>query len=166
MSRVRSKNTKPEMLIRRALHRAGLRYRLHGARLPGRPDMVFPSKRAVIFVHGCFWHGHDCPLFRLPATRTDFWSEKIDRNRTRDSRVLKELTSSGWRVLTIWECSVRGPARLDMQELVGEARDFILGDERQAELYGQRRGRPSAAAGGRPDRMGHRSNRPRNSPSA
>jgi DNA mismatch endonuclease (patch repair protein) len=80
MSRIRAKDTKPEMMIRRGLHARGLRYRLHVRQLPGRPDLVFPSRRAVVFVHGCFWHGHDCPLFKRPASRQEFWDAKIARN--------------------------------------------------------------------------------------
>lgn len=142
MSRVRGKNTKPELLIRRALHAAGLRYRLHGAKLPGKPDLVFPARRAVIFVHGCFWHGHHCSLFRLPATRTEFWSEKIESNRRRDAVALGSLRSAGWRVLTIWECALRGPVRRDIAEVAAEASTFIRGDseldELEGELSGQR----------------------------
>ncbi|MBX3483092.1 MAG: DNA mismatch endonuclease Vsr [Phenylobacterium sp.] len=137
MSRVRGKNTKPELLIRRALHAAGLRYRLHGAKLPGKPDLVFPARRAVIFVHGCFWHGHHCPLFRLPATRTAFWSEKIESNRTRDAVAVGSLRSAGWRVLTIWECALRGPARRDVTEVTAVAANFIRGDAELAELEGE-----------------------------
>lgn len=136
MSRVRGKDTKPEMMIRRALHAEGLRYRLHGARLPGKPDLVFPARRAVVFVHGCFWHGHHCPLFRLPATRADFWSEKIGKNRARDAAAASALLGSGWRVLTIWECALRGPARRAVQDVVSQARQFILGDAEQSELHG------------------------------
>src|ERR1700719_1649815 len=86
MSRIRGRDTKPELLLRRGLHAAGLRFRLHTERLPGRPGLVFPRYRAAILVHGCFWHGHDCPLFKLPATRSEFWASKIAGNRTRDNR--------------------------------------------------------------------------------
>src|SRR5688500_15794308 len=86
MSRVRGKDTKPEMLLRRGLHACGLRYRLHPKDVPGRPDLVFPRHGAVILVHGCFWHGHDCPLFKWPATRAEFWRKKIEGNRARDAR--------------------------------------------------------------------------------
>lgn len=139
MSRVRGKDTKPELLIRRALHASGLRYRLHGAQLPGRPDLVFPGRRAVVFVHGCFWHGHHCPLFRLPATRTPFWSAKIGKNRARDAATEAALVAAGWRVLTIWECAIRGPNRRETDIVVAVARDFILGDATLAELSGDER---------------------------
>lgn len=141
MSRVRSKDTKPELLIRRALHASGLRYRLHGAKLPGRPDLVFPARRAVVFVHGCFWHGHHCPLFRLPATRTEFWSEKIRKNRARDAIAAAALSSDSWRILTIWECALRGPRRRADSEVAEQARAFIQGDERSAEIEGDWTGR-------------------------
>ncbi|WP_164262232.1 very short patch repair endonuclease [Stenotrophomonas maltophilia] len=108
MSRIRGSNTKLEVLVRKCLHARGLRYRLGGAKLPGRPDIVLPKYRAVVFVHGCFWHGHDCPLYRLPKTRPEFWADKIGKNRTRDQRVTSELEAMGWRVLTVWECSLRG----------------------------------------------------------
>lgn len=119
MARIRGKDTKPELLIRRGLHARGFRYRLH-AKLPGRPDVVLPGRRAAIFVHGCFWHGHDCPLFRLPATRTNFWREKIAGNQARDRAAIERLHGEGWRTLTIWECSIRGKGRRDIQEVLDE----------------------------------------------
>lgn len=136
MSRVRGKDTKPELLLRRGLHASGLRYRLHGAKLPGRPDLVFAGRRAVIFVHGCFWHGHDCPLFRLPGTRTEFWSSKIEANRVRDGAAVEALRSHNWRVLIVWECAIRGPARRNLSEVIAEARSFILGEVAIDELHG------------------------------
>ncbi|WP_312252579.1 very short patch repair endonuclease [Stenotrophomonas sp.] len=108
MSRIRGSNTKLEVLVRKGLHARGLRYRLGGAKLPGRPDIVLPKYRTVVFVHGCFWHGHDCPLYRLPKTRPEFWADKIGKNRARDQRVTSELEAMGWGVLTVWECSLRG----------------------------------------------------------
>jgi DNA mismatch endonuclease (patch repair protein) len=111
MSRIRGKDTKPELMLRHGLHARGQRYRLHRKDLPGRPDMVFPRYRAALFVHGCFWHGHDCPLFKLPATRRQFWAAKIDSNRARDARDIIGLVAAGWRVLVVWECALKGPAR-------------------------------------------------------
>lgn len=108
MAGIRSTGTKPEMIVRRALHGAGFRYVLHDGRLPGRPDVVLPRYHAAIFVNGCFWHGHECRLFRLPATRADFWSAKIGSNRIRDAAAHSALTRDGWRVATIWECALRG----------------------------------------------------------
>lgn len=108
MSRIRSRDTKIELEVRRGLHALGFRYRLDGAGLPGRPDIVLPKYRTVVFVHGCFWHQHDCHLFRLPKTRTEFWKAKVDANRARDLRVEAQLGELGWHVETVWECELRG----------------------------------------------------------
>ena len=129
MSRIRGKDTKPEMLLRRGLHAAGFRFRLHGRDLPGRPDLIFPGRKTVIFVHGCFWHGHDCPMFRLPATRPEFWSAKIDANRRRDQAALRSLTAAGWRVLTVWECALLGPARLPEGVVIATSSAFLRSGE-------------------------------------
>lgn len=105
MSRIRGKDTAPEMAVRRLVHGMGYRYRLHDRRLPGRPDLVFPSRRKVIFVHGCFWHRHDCRFGQVRAsTNAAFWEEKIDGNVARDTRNLSELAVIGWAYLVIWEC--------------------------------------------------------------
>lgn len=108
MSGIRGRNTKPERLIRSELHRLGLRFRLHSKKIPGRPDLVLPKYRAAVFVHGCFWHGHDCPLFRVPGTRRAFWEAKINRNRERDAEVKRAVHAAGWRHLAVWECAFRG----------------------------------------------------------
>lgn len=129
MSRVKGRDTKPEMLIRRGLHARGLRFRLHRRDLPGRPDIVLPSRKAVLLVHGCFWHGHDCPLFTVPATRPDFWRGKIAGNRLRDSATVTALGGLGWRVGVIWECALRGPGRLSPEILLDRLIDFIAGPE-------------------------------------
>ena len=136
MRRIRAKDSVPEMLLRRGLHNAGLRFRLHAAALPGRPDIVFPRYQAVILVHGCFWHGHDCPLFRLPATRPEFWTTKITGNRERDQRTAIALAELGWRVLTVWECSLKGPARRPMAEWMEHCVAFIRGEAPRASLTG------------------------------
>jgi DNA mismatch endonuclease (patch repair protein) len=136
MSRIRGRDTKPELLLRRGLHAAGLRFRLHSRDLPGRPDLVFSRPRAVILVHGCFWHGHDCAMFRMPATRPEFWAAKIAGNCARDRRNIEKLKASGWRVLTVWECSLRGPARLATEEVMSRCIAFIRSDWNQAELIG------------------------------
>lgn len=136
MSRIRATDTKPEMIIRRGLHALGVRYRLHDCHLPGTPDLVFPGSRAVIFVHGCFWHGHSCPLFRLPATRTAFWAAKIERNRERDAEAQAALRSESWRVLTVWECALRGRARLPRHQLLGQAYGWVTGGLQDAEIAG------------------------------
>lgn len=112
MSRIRGKNTKPEMLVRQYLHALGLRYRLHAKGLPGKPDLVFAGLRTVVFVHGCFWHCHEgCRYFVVPKTRTDFWMNKIGRNVANDERQQQQLRSQGWRVLVVWECELRSPQR-------------------------------------------------------
>ncbi|TAM13380.1 MAG: DNA mismatch endonuclease Vsr [Pandoraea sp.] len=108
MSGIRGKNTRPEWAVRRALHARGFRYRLHVRDLPGCPDIVLPRHRAVVFVHGCFWHGHDCPLFRWPKTRADFWQTKIGRNQSNDQKHLAAVRAAGWRVAIVWECALRG----------------------------------------------------------
>ncbi|MBX3397095.1 MAG: DNA mismatch endonuclease Vsr [Gemmataceae bacterium] len=107
LSRIRGKDTAPELAVRRILFSLGYRYRLHVKALPGRPDLVFPARRKVIFVHGCFWHGHACLGGKLPGTRTDFWAAKIDGNRRRDRRNRAALRRLGWESLVVWECSMR-----------------------------------------------------------
>lgn len=107
MRAIRNKDTKPELLIRKALHTRGFRYRLGGAGLPGHPDIVLPKYRTAIFIHGCFWHGHNCKYFKLPATRTEFWAGKIRSNQERDQRSTSLLVEQGWSVLTVWECSLK-----------------------------------------------------------
>ena len=129
MSRIRGRDTKPEMLVRRGLHAYGFRYRLQVRELPGRPDLTFPRYRAVIFVHGCFWHGHDCPMFTLPSTRREFWETKIAGNRARDERAVASLLESGWRIANVWECSLRGPARLPAGDVINQCRSFLLSEE-------------------------------------
>lgn len=108
MAAIKGKDTKPEMLVRRYLHARGFRYGLHNRRLPGSPDIVLRSLRTVIFVHGCFWHGHkNCGCYRLPKSNVEFWQKKIDRNRKRDVRVTGELQSKGWNVMIVWECELK-----------------------------------------------------------
>ena len=136
MSRIRGRDTKPELVLRRALHAAGQRFRLHVPRLPGRPDLVFPRYRPVILVHGCFWHGHDCPLFRLPGTRADFWAAKIATNRERDRRNLEALQAAGWRALTVWECCLKGPARQPLSQVTDGCISFLKGQDLHADLKG------------------------------
>jgi DNA mismatch endonuclease, patch repair protein len=107
MSRIRSKNTHPELAVRSILHQCGYRFRLHRKDLPGRPDIVLPRHRKIILVHGCFWHGHTCRLASKPKSNKNYWSLKIKTNRARDSRNLEALISQGWRVLELWECDIR-----------------------------------------------------------
>lgn len=113
MAKIRSKDTKPELRLRRALHAAGYRYRLHGRRLPGKPDLVFAGRRKVVFVNGCFWHGHHCPVGdRLPKSNTEFWAEKRRRNQERDEEALQQLEALGWKTLVVWECEVNAGKKL------------------------------------------------------
>ena len=106
MSRIRGVNTKPELIVRRALHGLGYRFRTHVRRLPGRPDLVFSKRRAVVFVHGCFWHRHGCMRTYFPKSRRKFWETKFAKNVERDKRDQKLLVEAGWRVLVVWECEV------------------------------------------------------------
>ena len=123
MSKVRQKDTKPEMVVRSALHGAGLRYRLHAPKLPGRPDLVFPRYGVALFVHGCFWHGHDCRAGRAPSSNTAYWEAKTRENRLRDERKATELESLGWRVVVIWECETkRADIREEVQRWIGEVK--------------------------------------------
>lgn len=123
MALIRSVDTKPEMKVRRALHSMGYRYRLHRRDLPGTPDLVFPGRKAVVFVHGCFWHRHpdpDCKLARLPKSRQEFWIPKLTRNAERDAEAIAALELAGWRVLVIWECQTR-----DMDDVSRELVSFL-----------------------------------------
>lgn len=120
MSRVRQRDTGPELLIRKLLHGRGWRYRLHDRRLPGSPDLVFPRLRKVIFVHGCFWHGHDCKAGKLPSSRSDYWTPKIKANRERDERALNNLKALGWNGLVVWQCETK-----DCETLVHKVETFL-----------------------------------------
>lgn len=121
MARVLGKGTKPEMNLRRLVHGMGFRYRLHSKALPGKPDMVFPGRKAVIFMHGCFWHRHPgCKLARMPKSRIDFWKEKLEANSQRDLQNQERLRNMGWRVLVIWECQLR-----DTNEISRIVREFL-----------------------------------------
>lgn len=131
MSRIGPKNTKPEMLVRRLLYAAGWRYRLHRKGMPGTPDIVFGKVKAVLFIHGCFWHGHHCRWGRLPKTRTEFWSAKIAANKARDARKVGELLEMGWRVMTVWQCSLKSPERS-----LREIESFLQGKATTAETSG------------------------------
>ena len=139
MSNIRSKNTRPEIDIRKGLHAAGLRYRLHRRDLPGTPDITLPRHRAVVFVHGCFWHGHDCHLFKWPSSNSDRWKKKILGNQSRDESSVQRLLASGWRVCTIWECALRGREKHDRQAVIDIAATWIRGAERLYELRGKER---------------------------
>ena len=113
MSQIRAKDTKPEMLVRKFLHSQGFRYRLHDKKLPGKPDMVLPKYKTVIFVHGCFWHGHkNCKYYVVPKTRTDWWLNKINGNIANDKKAMTALKKDGWKIITVWECQLK-PAKVE-----------------------------------------------------
>jgi DNA mismatch endonuclease (patch repair protein) len=136
MAGIRSRNTKPEMLVRRGLHRLGFRFRLHAKKLPGRPDLVLSRYRATIFVHGCFWHGHDCALFKWPRAREAFWREKITGNQARDRNAVEALRNAGWRVLTIWECAFRNKDEATRETALNTIAAWLKSGTVQAELLG------------------------------
>lgn len=138
MSGIRGRNTRPELLIRKALHARGFRYRLDAKDVLGKPDILLPRYRAAIFVHGCFWHGHRCILVKKPVdTNGAFWAAKIARNRERDAEVREAVAGSRWRQLTIWECALRGKHRLDFEALIDRIALWIRGGERFLELEGR-----------------------------
>lgn len=136
MASIKSKNTSPELLIRRGLHKLGLRYRLHSKTLSGKPDLVFPKHKAVIFINGCFWHGHNCHIFRWPKTRMDFWHGKIKANILRDKKNITCCVRQGWKVLVIWECSIKGKTKRDFNEVIHTTKNWILYDSQSAEIEG------------------------------
>jgi len=136
MAAIRGSHTKPELLVRRALHAAGLRYRLHAKHLPGKPDLVFPRHRAVVFINGCFWHQHDCHLFRWPATREEFWRTKIGRNVDNDAKAVASLREADWRVATVWECALKGRTRPDFSVAMLDLATWIRSSENTMTLRG------------------------------
>jgi DNA mismatch endonuclease (patch repair protein) len=136
MAGIKNKNTKPELLVRKGLRALGFRFRLHSKDVPGKPDRVLRKYRAVIFVLGCFWHGHDCHLFKKPSTRPEFWEAKINRNRQSDQDVKSELQESGWQRLFIWECALKGKTRLDFTALTQRAAKWLRGTELATEFAG------------------------------
>ena len=125
MSGIRGKDTRPEIILRRGLFAAGFRYRLHVRDLPGKPDIVFPRFHAVLFAHGCFWHGHDCPLFRMPASRLEFWQAKIFRNREVDARNEAALRDRGWRHGIVWECALKGRSRRPLPQVIARCSSWL-----------------------------------------
>jgi DNA mismatch endonuclease, patch repair protein len=136
MAGIRGKDTKPEIMLRKGLHAAGFRYRLHDRALPGRPDMVFPRHRAVLFAHGCFWHGHDCHLFRWPSSRQEFWTAKITRNREVDARSGKALAAASWRLGIVWECALKGRTRLPLGDILEACAAWLRSDAARLEIRG------------------------------
>ncbi|WP_421566320.1 very short patch repair endonuclease [Ochrobactrum sp. EDr1-4] len=136
MAAIRAANTKPELIIRKGLHASGFRYRLHAKELPGKPDLVLAKYRAVVFINGCFWHGHDCHLFHWPATREEFWHTKIGGNVARDERNLTELRSAGWRIAIIWECALKGKTRRSSGEVIDTLGQWLLTDDSELQIRG------------------------------
>ena len=134
MSNIKGRNTKPELLIRSLLHAQGFRFRIHRQDLPGKPDIVLPKYKAIIFIHGCFWHGHqNCRLFKLPASRTEFWEAKIYKNQENDWKAKDLLLNSGWRICIIWECAVRR-SKKDPVALMDILIEWLLGSEALLEI--------------------------------
>lgn len=129
MSGIRGRNTKPEIFIRQALHARGFRFRLHVKSLPGKPDLVLPKYKVVVFVHGCFWHGHECRYFKVPKTRSDFWLEKIGKNQLRDRLQVSSLMALGWRVLIVWECAIRTMKRENSSMLIDLLAQWLVRGE-------------------------------------
>lgn len=137
MSLIKSKDTKPEMIIRKTLHSKGYRYVLHDKRLPGHPDIVFPKYNAIINIHGCFWHGHGCYLFKQPETRKDFWRKKISSNRERDKKNTDTLLERGWRVCIIWECSIKGNQHFEqLHKIINTIENWLVAENNYLEING------------------------------
>jgi len=136
MSRVGQKDTGPEMLLRSALHKQGLRYRLHDRRLPGSPDLVFPGFHAVVFVHGCYWHSHGCYRSTVPKTRREFWTKKFKDNKKRDKRNITSLLEIGWRVMVVWECALIGKNAMSAKKVAKQVCDWLHGEDAIGEITG------------------------------
>ena len=139
MSGIKGKDTRPEIRIRSLLHRAGFRFRLHVKNLPGKPDIVLPKFRAIILVHGCFWHGHGCHLFRWPGTRKQFWETKIHRNLEVDREVVDKLKLAGWRIAIVWECAVKGRYRIDDKVISERLVRWLSGNKLMLDLKSSKR---------------------------
>jgi DNA mismatch endonuclease, patch repair protein len=136
MAGIKGRNTAPELNLRRGLHARGWRFRLNRRDLPGAPDMVFPARRAVLFAHGCFWHGHGCHLFKWPRSRAEFWRMKINGNTQRDNDVRQQLIAAGWRVGVVWECSMKGRTRLPLDDVLDSCADWLSSDSVLLEIAG------------------------------
>ena len=132
----KGQNTKPEILIRKLIHSLGFRYRLHYKKLPGKPDIVLPRYKAAILINGCFWHWHNCSLFKMPSSNQDFWRNKIESNRNRDQIQIANLTSLGYKVLIIWECSLRGKNKLLLSDIGRKIENWLINDKNNSEISG------------------------------
>lgn len=128
MASIQGKNTRPEVMIRHGLHAKGFRYRLHDSRLPGKPDLVLPKYHVVVFVNGCFWHGHDCHLFKWPSTRPEWWRAKIEKTRQTDAAARTTLANNGWRIADVWECALKGRTRRPMEEVLKVLATWIIAE--------------------------------------
>lgn len=137
MAGIKGKNTRNEILIRKELHKLGFRYQLHRKDLPGKPDLVFPKHQAIIFINGCFWHAHNCHLFKWPSTRPEFWKEKIGANKVRDKRNLETCIALGWKVLVIWECALKGKTHRQLNEVIHTTANWLLYDSQNAVIEGK-----------------------------
>jgi len=135
MSGIKGKNTKPEILIRSLLHQNGFRFRIHDKNLPGQPDIVLRKYRAVVFIHGCFWHRHECHLFKWPKTRPEFWKNKINRNHENDIKTLHELEALGWRVCIVWECAIKGVNK-DLKKITKRLVSWLNSEKSYMEISG------------------------------
>jgi len=136
MSRVKAGDTKPELVIRKGLFKKGFRYLLHDKRLPGKPDLVFPKYNAVIFINGCFWHQHDCPAFTWPKKNKNFWRKKLSRNKELDGLNCEKLKAGGWYVLTVWECALKGTAKLGRDTLINRISLWLVSEACDLEIRG------------------------------
>lgn len=140
MSGIRGKDTTPEMIIRKGLHARGFRYRLHDRKLPGKPDLVFPAYKAVIFIHGCFWHVHDCHLFKWPSSRPEFWKQKLTGNIEKDQENFAALERDGWRILTVWECALKGRTKLPVDAIIDKIVYWLKIEKEHKVIRGQDNG--------------------------
>jgi len=136
MAAIKNKDTKPELLVRKGLHARGFRFRLNNSLLPGRPDIVLPKYRVAIFVNGCFWHVHECPVFKWPASREQWWRDKLTRNRIRDKANTSELINLGWRVCVVWECSLKGKHKAEPEAMFRELSEWICSQSPFLEIEG------------------------------
>lgn len=136
MAGIRGTNTKPELMIRKALHRKGFRYSLHRKNLPGKPDLVLPKYKAVLFVNGCFWHKHGCNLFKMPSSRTEFWTQKLERNVANDLKAVEMLRQKGWRVGVIWECALKGTRKANFESVIATCNKWLLSKKDYLEIKG------------------------------